>query len=192
MAADGRRPVTAGPGRGAEPGASSPTHDAEPAAGTEPGPSARPAGAAAGLPRPGLGRMLARGLLRRCPRCGARGVFARWFRLCDRCPGCGYRFEREEGFFLGAFVINFGVTQGALIAFIAVSLALTLPDPPTVALLAGGVAVGLLVPLAFYPSSRTLWAAIDLGMRPLEPDEEREASRAAGADVCQPAPKGDR
>ena len=128
---------------------------------------------------PGLAPMLARGLFRRCPRCGARGVFASWFRLCDRCPRCGYRFEREEGFFLGAFVINFGVTQAALIGFIAVSLALTLPDPPTVALLVSGVGVALLVPLLFYGSSRTLWAAVDLGMRPLESGEVREADAAA-------------
>jgi hypothetical protein len=34
------------------------------------------------------------------------------------------------------------------------------------------VAVAVVVPLAFYPVSKTLWSAIDLAMRPLEPDDD--------------------
>ena len=33
------------------------------------------------------------------------------------------------------------------------------------------VAVAVVVPLLFYPVSKTLWSAIDLAMRPLEPDD---------------------
>src|SRR5205085_1266842 len=61
---------------------------------------------------PSFGRMLWRGLRRRCPRCGAGKLFTRWFRMVERCPGCGYRFQREEGFQLGGYLINFGVTEG--------------------------------------------------------------------------------
>ena len=34
--------------------------------------------------------------------------------MAERCPRCGMRFEREEGFFLGAYVVNFAVTEGLL------------------------------------------------------------------------------
>jgi hypothetical protein len=34
------------------------------------------------------------------------------------------------------------------------------------------VAVAVLVPVAFYGSSQTLWSAIDLLMRPLEPADD--------------------
>ena len=34
------------------------------------------------------------------------------------------------------------------------------------------VATALIVPLAFFPVSKTLWSAIDLAMRPLEPDDD--------------------
>jgi len=34
------------------------------------------------------------------------------------------------------------------------------------------VATAVVVPLAFYPVSKTLWSAIDLAMRPLEPDDD--------------------
>src|SRR5438046_2737182 len=76
---------------------------------------------------PSFGRMLWRGVTRRCPRCGAGHLFSRWFRMADRCPRCGHRFQREEGFQLGAYVINFGVTEGlvclALLGYILAAAA---------------------------------------------------------------------
>lgn len=89
-------------------------------------------------------------------------------------------FEREEGFFLGAFVVNFGVMLFSLAAFIAVGVAVTLPDPSAIGLAAGGMAVGTLVPVAFYPFSRTFWSALDLWMKPLEPSEIEAAEAALG------------
>jgi hypothetical protein len=44
--------------------------------------------------------------------------------------------------------------------------------------LVAGVLIGLLAPVVFYPFSRTVWSAIDLGMTPLEPEELREAEEA--------------
>jgi len=121
---------------------------------------------------PSTARMLARGLGRRCPRCGQGRLFTRWVRMVERCPRCRYRFEREEGFFLGAFVVNFGVTEGlllvvALVPFIALRAAGRAPDTAT--FVAVALAVAVVAPAAFYPFSRTLWAAIDLAMhRPPE------------------------
>ena len=37
--------------------------------------------------RPGWTVLTLRGLRRRCPRCGAGRLFARWFRMAERCPG---------------------------------------------------------------------------------------------------------
>lgn len=126
-------------------------------------------------PLPGPVRMLARGLFRRCPRCGGRRLFSNWLTMKPTCPRCGLRFEREEGFFLGAFVVNFGVMLITMAAFIAIAVAVTLPDPDPVKLALGGVAVGVVVPIFFYPMSRTFWSAIDLIMKPLEPAEVAEA-----------------
>lgn len=97
--------------------------------------------------------------------------------MVPQCPRCGMCFEREEGFFLGAFVVNFGVMLISLAAFIAIGVAVTLPDPSAIALAAGAMVVGTSVPIVFYPFSRTFWSAIDLWMKPLEPDEI-EAARA--------------
>ena len=132
-------------------------------------------------PLPGPTRMLVRGLFRHCPRCGGGKLFTGWLKMKPRCPRCGMCFEREEGFFLGAFVVNFGVMLLALAAFIGVGVALTLPDPPPGKLALGGMIVGVLVPIFFYPMSRTFWSAIDLIMKPLEPQEIASASRATSA-----------
>ena len=86
--------------------------------------------------------------------------------MVERCPRCAYRFEREEGFFLGAYVINLGVTQLAVVVYIAIAVVATLPDPPILALALGGATVALLTPLVAYPFSKTLWTAIDLVMHP--------------------------
>jgi uncharacterized protein (DUF983 family) len=127
---------------------------------TEP-PSSRPRAAASTL------RMLARGLIRRCPRCGAGHLFTGWFRMVDRCPRCGYTFAREEGFFLGAFVINFGITIAGLGVIMGVLIAVlagggTSRDIAVVAVAA--IAEAIVVPVVFYPFSKTLWAAIDMAM----------------------------
>jgi uncharacterized protein (DUF983 family) len=125
-----------------------------------------------------MARLLGRALLRRCPRCGGRGLFTRWFTMAERCPRCGMRFEREEGFFLGAYVVNFGVTEGLLLVLLMAYVLVQANDPdgvPVLPVVVAAVAAAVLMPLAFYPLSRTIWVAVELVMRPLEADEAADA-----------------
>lgn len=54
----------------------------------------------------------------RCPKCEKGTIFARKgnvlaFRLPqmhEHCPSCGYKFEREPGYFLGAMYVSYGLT----------------------------------------------------------------------------------
>src|SRR5580765_1842777 len=104
--------------------------------------------------------MLRRGLVRHCPMCGAGKLFRRWFKMVDACPRCGHVFDREEGFWLGAFVINFVVMEAALAVVLASYIFVSAQDnssstPVGPWLIVGGiVAVG--VPLVFYPFSKTI------------------------------------
>ena len=91
--------------------------------------------------------------------------------MVDRCPGCGYHFERraEDGFFLGAYVLNLAVTESALAAVLLGYIVVRSGDGGSGALwpvfaVAGMVAVVL--PLVFYPFSKTLWAVVDIALRP--------------------------
>ena len=113
--------------------------------------------------------MLGRGLLRRCARCGGGGLFQTWFRIRERCPTCGYRFAREEGFWLGAYVINLAVTEGLLVLFgvvPAIAILAANPEASVVPVMVAGLVAAVLGPVVFHPFSRTLWVAVELIMRP--------------------------
>ena len=113
--------------------------------------------------------MLARGLLKRCPICGTGNLFTRWFRMKERCPGCQYLFEREEGFFLGAYVINLAIAQGLVILLAIVPLIIRMasdPDASIMPFVLGGLIGAVAAPMFFYPWSKTIWTAFDLMLRP--------------------------
>jgi len=115
--------------------------------------------AAAG--QPSRGRMLRRGLARRCPRCGSGHLFNRWFRMVPDCPGCGLHFEKEPGYWVGAVAIN-TIIVGFIFAVVLVTFsALTIPDIPWVPLLLIELPIMLVGPAVFYPFSKTVWVAVD-------------------------------
>lgn len=124
--------------------------------------------------RPSAPRMVARGLAKHCAVCGQGHLFTRWFRMVERCPRCGYRFEREEGFFLGAYVVNLAITEGLLIVLgmiPAIILLASDPDAPLLPIAVTAFVAAVLGPVVFYPWSRTIWVAIDLIIRPMEAKE---------------------
>jgi uncharacterized protein (DUF983 family) len=110
------------------------------------------------------GRMLVRGAMKRCARCGSGRLFRRWTQMVPDCPRCGYHFEREEGFFLGALIVNIALTEGLIILIIAIGFGVTLPDPPLVTLATIAAVGAVAMPLLAYPFTKTLWTAIDIIM----------------------------
>ena len=113
-------------------------------------------------------RILARGLVARCPACGSGRLFERWFFMKERCPTCDLLFERVEGHWIGSLGTNTTVIFALmLIVLLTVSL-IAYPDPVVAELLIVEVTIVLVGPLLFFPSSRTLWTAIDMLMRPLK------------------------
>lgn len=59
-----------------------------------------------------VGRLLIlqRGLRGSCPNCGNKTLFRGWFQVFYRCPSCGLKIQRSDGFFLGAMVWNYALT----------------------------------------------------------------------------------
>lgn len=116
--------------------------------------------------------LLWRGLGRRCPLCGSDGVFESWFDVRDRCPRCNFPIRREEGHWIGAVGINTIVTFTALVLTLVVSFALTWDERRAAPIFIAAFLVAGVTPFAFYGSSQTVWSAIDLAMRPLEPADD--------------------
>ena len=117
-------------------------------------------------------RLVARGVLRRCPLCGSGHVFETWFEVKDRCPSCHFPIRREEGHWIGAIGINTIVTFGALLLTLLVGFVLTWDDRRAAPIFISSFLVAGLTPLLFFGSSQTLWSAVDLAMRPLEPRDD--------------------
>lgn len=108
-----------------------------------------------------------RALSRRCPVCGARRVFRRWMNMAETCPGCDHRFERHEGYWIGAVAINTVATLAGFTAGLITVLLATRPDVPWTTLTIGGAVFNLVFPIAFYPISKTLWVALETTIHPL-------------------------
>jgi uncharacterized protein (DUF983 family) len=53
-------------------------------------------------------------LRQRCPRCRRGAIyrcslFRGWLSMYERCPVCGLRFEREQGYFVGAMYVSYAL-----------------------------------------------------------------------------------
>jgi hypothetical protein len=79
---------------------------------------------------------------------------------------------------LGGIAVNLVVTEFVFGVVLVIALILTVPDTPILELEVIGLSLNLVFPIFFYPFSKTIWAAIDLVMRPLEPAEEADAALA--------------
>ncbi|MEO7908649.1 MAG: DUF983 domain-containing protein [Roseiflexaceae bacterium] len=101
-------------------------------------------------------RALWDGLLLRCPRCHAGRMFERGFTVNKVCPNCDLLFEKATGEITGGMGVN---TVATLAVITLVSLVLGLnPAVPLGPLLLGLALFAILFPIAFYRSSRGLWA----------------------------------
>jgi uncharacterized protein (DUF983 family) len=111
--------------------------------------------------------LLGRAVRLRCPRCGGRGLFQSWLRPKRACPYCGQLIERaEEGYFLGALLVNLVIAEVLPLAIIVVEIIRTWPHSPWNLILYGGAALAALSPFVFYPFSKLIWLAVDLFIQP--------------------------
>ena len=118
-------------------------------------------------------RILGRALGLRCPRCGRSALYRGWFAMHERCAACGLRYEREQGYFVGAIYINYAVTVAIAAGGVLVldwTIGLTLAEQ-----LAIGIALGALVPVVFFRYARSLWLSLDYLLTLA--DERREQVR---------------
>jgi uncharacterized protein (DUF983 family) len=116
-----------------------------------------------------------------CPACGKGEPFESLLRMRRSCTVCGYRFERETGYFIGSIYFNYGVTAGSAVAGYLLLDALWALRFWQQMLI--WVPWTLVLPFWFHRYARCLWMAVDHGVSPpVEADfVVRGGSGAAGA-----------
>jgi uncharacterized protein (DUF983 family) len=101
-----------------------------------------------------------------CPRCGRAPLFRGWFRMNVVCAACDLRFERAQGYWVGAIYVNYGVT--VLIAVGGFFVLRATLDLGTAWQLALWVPFVIVFPLWFFRYSRSLWLGLELALNPEE------------------------
>jgi uncharacterized protein (DUF983 family) len=101
------------------------------------------------------GQIISRGVANRCPNCGGKTLFRpdATFQLNETCPQCGLKFEKDEGFFLGAMALNYGVTLVAFLVPIGLCWYGGILGNTASTVLA--IAAAVIVPVVLYRSSRS-------------------------------------
>lgn len=114
--------------------------------------------------------MTLRAMALRCPNCG--GPFLRGLRLLPSCPQCHMKLDRgEEGYFLGSMAFNIVGCEVLVLGLMVWTVMRRLPASPTIGMYVGCVSAAIVLPLVFFPWSKTLWLAFDLTFRPPRPND---------------------
>jgi uncharacterized protein (DUF983 family) len=139
--------------------------------------------------RPTAAKMLVRAMLRRCPNCGGRGIFAGYTTLRERCPQCGLRLHRgESDYFIGAYLLNLVLVEILFALMLAGVIIATYPDTPWALVQWGGLALMITGAVLCYPIAKAVWLAADLIFRPVSPEEMAWHQRGGGMDDREELP----
>ncbi|MGH7782436.1 MAG: DUF983 domain-containing protein [Candidatus Binatia bacterium] len=104
-------------------------------------------------------KILGHGVRLRCPRCGVGQLYAKPFKMYDNCSHCDLKFEREQGYFIGAMYINYAATVAiAVPGFLLLDAFTTMTINQQLAL---WVPFAVIFPLVFFRHSRSLWLVLD-------------------------------
>ena len=110
---------------------------------------------------------------KRCPNCGEKKIWKSYGQMNETCPDCGLRFEREEGYWVGAMIVAIAIPIGLLLLVFVLPMIITWPDVPWMKLLIVAFVVLGLSPIVFYPHSKTIWMWLDLKFNPARAEELR-------------------
>ena len=95
----------------------------------------------------------------RCPRCLSGEVFESLWKMYRICPSCRLEYEREQGYFIGAMYISYGMALAISVPLV-LSLMVFWGLSMNQFILALGLTLALLSPLLFR-YSRILWMHFD-------------------------------
>ena len=102
---------------------------------------------------------MGRALRLKCPACGSSSIVKKPFHVKHHCEHCHALFKREEGFFVGAILMN--VVMSELIILVVCFFALLLLGVDYDGVLIVLFVVAVVFPILFFHHSWSLWLAFD-------------------------------
>ena len=102
----------------------------------------------------------------RCPRCLRGRIWRGFFSIHETCPVCGFRFERESGYWTGAMVASY-VLGVPLLALIVLMVWLASGWDVLVALVVGDILFLFAAPFV-WRYSRVVWLHLDWIIDPVQ------------------------
>lgn len=122
--------------------------------------------------------MLGAGIRLRCPRCGVGRLYVKSFKMFDHCPNCDLKFEREQGYFIGAMYINYAATVAiAVPGYLLLDIFTSLTINQQLAL---WVPFAVIFPLLFFHHARSLWLVLDHFFNPASSVYSVPPTKSAG------------
>jgi uncharacterized protein (DUF983 family) len=123
------------------------------------------------MPRPPLNEIARRAVHWRCPNCGRGELFRGVFRMWPACPQCGLSYFPEQGYYLGAMIINYAATTAVVVTFFLFSL--LFPDftrLSTNSKITLWIGFAVCLSLLFVRHSYSFWLGLDFWIKPRQPD----------------------
>jgi uncharacterized protein (DUF983 family) len=121
--------------------------------------------------RPPLKQVVRRAAHWRCPNCGLGRLFRGVFRMLPGCPECGLSYFPEQGYYVGAMIINYVATTAGVVTIFLLSL--LLPDFTALSTnskillwMVFAIALSLLLMRHAY----SFWLGLDFWIKPRQPD----------------------
>ena len=121
--------------------------------------------------RPPLSQILRRAAHWRCPNCGRGRLFRGVFRMLLVCPVCGLSYFPEQGYYVGAMIINYVATTAVVVTIFLLSLLVRdFTSLSTNSKILIWMAFAIALSLLLMRHSYSFWLGIDFWIKPRQPD----------------------
>jgi uncharacterized protein (DUF983 family) len=97
--------------------------------------------------------------------------------MLPRCPECGLSYFPEQGYYVGAMIINYITTTAFVVAVFLVSLLFhDFTKLPTNTKILAWMGFAILLSLALVRHAYSFWLGLDFWVKPRRPEESSSVS----------------